>query len=172
MLFYPDNYYKNITNIDIDFLEKNNIKGLILDVDNTLIDRDHNLIEGLEDWYKKVKEKGITACIVSNSHKKEKVSKVAEKLEIPYISFGTKPLKRGLKKAAKILGLKNNEIAVIGDQIFTDVLGANRCKMLSILVEPISEKDIFITVIKRPLEKYIINSYLKKRKGEEKKNVL
>lgn len=167
MLYYPKYYFKNVTKIDINFLKKNNIRGLILDVDNTLIDYDHNLIEGLENWYEKIKSNNINACIVSNSNKKEKVAKVANILEIPYISFGTKPLKRGLKKAAKILNLKANEIAVIGDQIFTDVIGANRCKMMSILVEPISEKDIFVTVIKRPIEKYIINSYLKKHKGEE-----
>ncbi len=168
MLYYPKYYFENITQIDIDFLKKNNIKGLILDVDNTLIDYNHNLIDGLENWYEKIKSNNISACIVSNSNKKEKISKVANILGIPYISFGTKPLKRGLKKAARILNLKANEIAVIGDQIFTDVIGANRCKMVSILVKPISEKDIFLTVIKRPIEKYIINSYLKKQKGEEK----
>ena len=168
MLYYPKYYFENITQIDIDFLKKNNIKGLILDVDNTLIDYNHNLIEGLENWNAKIKSNNISACIVSNSNKKEKISKVANILGIPYISFGTKPLKRGLKKAARILNLKANEIAVIGDQIFTDVIGANRCKMVSILVKPISEKDIFLTVIKRPIEKYIINSYLKKQKGEEK----
>lgn len=167
MLFYPNCYLKNITEIDIELLKKNNIKGLILDVDNTLIDYDHKLIDGLEEWYEKMKANNIKFCILSNSNKKEKVKRVADKLNVPYIFFGTKPLKRGFKKAAKILGLKNENIAAVGDQIFTDVVGANRCKMFSILVVPISEKDIIITVIKRPIEKYIINKYLKKQKGEK-----
>ncbi len=62
-----------------------------------------------------------------------------------------------------MLNLQYNEIAVVGDQIFTDILGANRCKMYSILVEPIEEKDIFITLLKRPIEKYIKNRYLKSK---------
>jgi len=167
MLFYPDYYFKNITEIDTKLLKKNNIKGLILDVDNTLIDYDHKFIDGLEEWYEKIKENNIKCCILSNSNKKEKVKRVAEKLGVPYIFFGTKPLKRGFKRAARILGMENKNIAAIGDQIFTDVVGANRCKMTSILLEPISERDIIVTVIKRPIEKYIINKYLKKHKGEE-----
>lgn len=166
MLFYPKHYLKNITEIDVELLKKDNIEGLILDVDNTLIDYDRNLIEGLEEWYKNIKANDIKCCILSNSHRKEKVKTVAEKLDIPYIFFGKKPLKGGFKKAAKMLNLKHENIGVVGDQIFTDVLGANRCKMIPILVEPISEKDILVTVIKRPIEKHIINKYLKLHKGE------
>ena len=67
----------------------------------------------------------------------------------------------GLNKAKNIMGLKSEEVAVVGDQIFTDVLGANRCKMFSILVEPIKEKDILITIIKRPIENFIKSKYKK-----------
>lgn len=62
-----------------------------------------------------------------------------------------------------MLNLDYSEIAAVGDQIFTDILGANRCKIYSILVEPIEEKDIFITLLKRPIEKYIKNRYLKSK---------
>lgn len=164
MLLYPDYYLKNITKINMELLKNNNIQGLILDVDNTLIDYNCNLIYGLEEWCKAIKRNNIKMCIVSNSNKKNKVESIANKLQVPYIFFAIKPLKRGLKKAANIMQLKNENIAVVGDQIFTDVLGANRCKMKSILVEPISEKDLIITVIKRPIEKYIINKYLKNKK--------
>ena len=78
-----------------------------------------------------------------------------------------KPLKKGFKKARKMLDLQNCEIAAVGDQIFTDVLGANRMKMFSILVEPIEEKDIFVTLIKRPIENYIKNQYLKTKERKE-----
>ena len=170
MLLYPNYYLKNITKIDIELLKENDIQGLILDVDNTLIDYDRKIIEGLENWHETIKKNNIKICIVSNSNKKDKVKLIAEKLEAPYIYFATKPLKRGFKKASKILGLNHKNIAVVGDQIFTDVLGANRCKMLSILVEPISEKDMIVTVIKRPIEKYIINKY-KRNIKEKTKNV-
>ena len=117
--------------------------------------------EGTDKWCEDLKNKGIKFCIASNSNKKEKVKEVSEKLNIPYIYFAKKPLKMGLNKAKNIMELKNNEVAVVGDQIFTDVLGANRCKMFSILVNPIEEKDIFITVIKRPIENLIKNNYEK-----------
>jgi len=164
MFLYPKLYIENVTKLDCEFLNKNNIKGLILDVDNTLIDYDKKPIDGLEIWCQELKHNNIKLCILSNSNKKEKVKKIAEDLDIPFIYFAKKPLKFGFKKAKKILELENKNIAVVGDQIATDVLGANRCKMFSILVKPISEKDIWITKLKRPLENYIIHIYLKKNK--------
>lgn len=166
MIFYPKLYIKNVKEIKIEFLKENKIDGLILDVDNTLIDYYKNMPEGIEQWCKSLKNSGIKFCIASNSNKKEKVENVAKKLNIPYVFFAKKPLKTGLNKAKKIMGLENKNIAVVGDQIFTDVLGANRCKMFSILVDPIKEKDIFITIIKRPIENLIKNNYLKKQGGK------
>ena len=75
--------------------------------------------------------------------------------------------KKGLKRAIKILEEKPENIAAIGDQVFTDVLGANRLKMFSILVKPIAEKDILITKIKRPIENKIMEHYLRKIKKEK-----
>lgn len=162
MLLYPKMYIENVTKLSLEILNKNNIKGLILDVDNTLIDYDTKMIDGLEIWCENLKQNNIKFCILSNSNKKEKVRKLAETLNIPFIYFAKKPLKVGFKKAKKILELENKNIGVIGDQLMTDVLGANRCRMFPILVKPISEKDIWITKLKRPLENYIIHKYLEK----------
>lgn len=159
MILYPKKYIKSVKEITLELLEQNNIKGIILDVDNTLIDYYKNMPEGILEWCKNMQNKGIKFCIASNSNKKEKVKGVAEKLDIPFIFFAKKPLKMGLNRARDIMDLKSNEVAVVGDQIFTDVLGANRCKMYSILVDPIQEKDIFITIIKRPIENFIKNKY-------------
>ena len=104
---------------------------------------------------------GIILYIVSNSNKKNKVKKIADILHIPFIYFATKPLKRGLKKAAKDMNLDYENIGVVGDQIFTDVLGANRLKMYSILVEPISDKDLFVTWFNRKLA-YVVKKRIKK----------
>ena len=166
MLIYPKFYCKKVTDITIQYLKENNIKALILDVDNTLLDFDLNILEGLEDWYKIVKSNNIKCIILSNSNKINKVKMIANKLQISYITFATKPLKRGFKKAQKELNIPNENIAVIGDQIFTDVIGANRCKMHSILVEPIAKKDIWMTRIKRPIEELILKKYLKKQVGK------
>ena len=155
MLLYPKKYINRITDIDLQFLKENNLKGLILDVDNTLIDINKKFIDGLDSWASQMIDNGIILYIVSNSNKKNKVKTVADKLDIPFIYFATKPLKRGLKKAATHMNIPFENIGVVGDQIFTDVLGANRLKMYSILVEPISDKDIWVTRFNRKFEKII-----------------
>ena len=163
MILYPRLYCKKVTEITPEYLKENNIKALILDVDNTLIDFDRNLIEGVIKWQENMKKNDIKSIILSNSNQFQKIKTVAEALDISFIRLATKPLKRGFRKAQKELNLPAENIAVVGDQIFTDVLGANRCKMFSILVEPIAQKDYLITKIKRPLENLIIKKYLKKK---------
>ena len=168
MILYPRLYIDNVRCIKIDFLNKNNIKAIILDMDNTIIDLSKNIPEGTKEWEKKKKKHGIKFCIVSNSIHKDKVIKIANELGIDvFILFAKKPLKSGFKKAMKILNIKPCNIAAVGDQIFTDVIGANRCGMYSILVKPIDRKDILITKIKRPIENYIINKYLKKKGNKD-----
>ena len=165
MIFYPNEYFSNVRKIEIDFLRKNKINALILDVDNTLIDYDKNLSEETIKWAENLKEQGIKLYILSNSNKKEKVKAVAEKLKIEYEYFGKKPLKIGFRKVQKKLQEKPENIGVVGDQIFTDVLGGNRCNMFTILVDPIAEKDIWITLLKRPIENGIKDKYKKTKEG-------
>ena len=162
MILYPKLYCKKVTDIKVEFLKENNIKALLLDVDNTLIDFDRNLLEGICEWYSNIKQSGIECMILSNSNNLDKIKTVADSIGIPYISFAMKPLKKGFLKAQKKLNIPSENIGVVGDQIFTDVIGANRSKMFPILVEPIAKKDIWITKIKRPIENIVIKQYLKK----------
>lgn len=164
MIIYPNAHFDNVREINIEFLKKNKINALILDVDNTLIDYDKNLPSGTVEWADNLKNNNIKLFILSNSNKKDKVAEVANKLGLEYIYFASKPLKSGFKKVQKILNEKSENIGVVGDQIFTDVIGGNRCNMFTILVEPIAEKDILVTKIKRPLENAI------KRKYQQQKN--
>lgn len=167
---YPNLYYKKVEDIQIQTLIKNKIKLLILDVDNTLIDYYKNLSEEVINWAKEMKGQGIKLYILSNTNNKEKVETVAKKLQIPYKHFAMKPLKRGFKYIQKETNIKPENIAVVGDQIFTDVLGGNRSKMFTILVEPIDkQKDYWYTAWKRPIENKIKNKY--KTKEEKKNNV-
>ena len=153
MLFYPKKYINRIEEITIEFLQKNKIKALILDMDNTLINYKKEMPERIEKWAKEIQGQGTKLFIVSNSNDKEKVKKISDKLgSIPYVSFAMKPLKNGLKKAQKQLNLEAENIAVVGDQIFTDVIGGNRCKMFTRLVDAIEEKDFWYTAWKRPIE--------------------
>lgn len=158
MNLYPDLYLNSVIDINATLLKKNKLEALILDVDNTLIDYYKNLIDGAEDWCENLKSEGIKCIILSNSNKKEKVETVAKKLGIKYVMFAKKPLKSGFKKALEKLEMKPEQVAVVGDQIFTDVVGAKRMKMFSILVKQVGEKDIFITKVKRPIENAIIKN--------------
>ena len=169
MILYPKLYLEKVTDITIELLKKYHIEALILDMDNTLLDFDKKIVEGGKQWVEQLKRNGIKICIASNSGKKEKVEMLSNELGIEnYILWSMKPLKFGVKKAQKILKTKNENIAVVGDQIFTDVIVANRCHMFSILVKPIKEKDIWITKMKRPFENHIIQKFLKETKEGEK----
>ena len=169
MIFYPKSYFNKIVDIDVNFFIEKNIKAVLLDIDNTILDKRHNMVQGLEDWVKTLKENDIKICILSNTNKKKKAQNLSDKLDVPFIYFAKKPLKFGFKKAKKILEIEDNKtIAVIGDQVLTDVFGANRCKMYSILVKPLKKEDIFVTKINRLIEKQILKSYFKQINLSEK----
>lgn len=163
-MFYPNAYFNKVEEITIEFLQKNKIKALILDIDNTLIDYNQVMTESVEKWAKDLKGQGVKLYILSNTNKRKKVENVARKLDIPYIFFAKKPLKMGFKKVQKELKEDFKNIAVVGDQIFTDVIGGNRAKMFTILVEPINEKDFWYTKWKRPIERKIKENFIQRTK--------
>ena len=157
---YPNLYLKKVEDITIEALMKNKIKLLILDVDNTLIDIYKNLSESVITWAKEMRGQGIKLYILSNTNNEKKVKEVAEKLKIQYKHFAMKPLKKGFKYVQNQTNIKPENIAVVGDQIFTDVLGGNRSKMFTILVDPIDDKkDYWYTAWKRPIENKIKKNY-------------
>ena len=155
MKIYPNAYLERVQDITIDFLNKNKLQALILDVDNTLIDYYKNLSEDIIKWAKELKKQGIVLYILSNTNKKQKVEMVSKKLEIPYEMFAKKPSKGGFIKIQKKLNIDSRNIGVVGDQIFTDVIGGNRCNMVTILVDPVDKKDYWYTAWKRPIENII-----------------
>ncbi len=155
MIIYPDVYLKSVQDITIQFLREKNIKALILDVDNTLIDYNSELKSETIKWAKELKMQGIIMYILSNTNKVEKVKMVADKLEVPYKLFAQKPFKKGFLEVKKEIEMESANIGVVGDQIFTDIIGGNRCKMFTILVDPIGKKDFWYTAWKRPIENKI-----------------
>lgn len=161
MILFPDMYYKNVQSIPISDLKQRNVKGIAVDVDNTLIDYKKIVSKEVENWIESVKQAGFKICILSNSNNKEKVSGVAKTLKLDYIMFAKKPLKKGFKKAVNFLELPPENIAVIGDQVFTDVIGANRMNMVSVYVEPINKKEYWYTKWKRPIEALILKARTK-----------
>jgi len=152
----PDFRYRGVQEIEYKTLKDKGVKGILLDVDNTLIDYKKILSPEITEWVKGAKNEGFELCILSNSNKLEKIIPISEKLELKYVSFAKKPAKSGFLKAAKLINIDVSKIAMVGDQVFTDVLGANKVGMVSIYVEPINKKEYWYTKWKRPLESLIL----------------
>jgi len=155
----PDAFYDGVQYIEFDFLKNNNIQGILLDIDNTLIDMEKNMPEEVLKWVKDAKEHGFKVGILSNTNKKDKLVPISNKLGVEYVSFAKKPSKSGYIRGAKMLGLDSKNIAMVGDQVFTDVWGANRVGMFSIYVKPINLKEYWYTAWKRPIESLILKHY-------------
>ena len=153
----PDAQFEKITDIKIEFLKEYKIKGIILDLDSTLIDLDGNFLEGIIDWIKKIKKSNIKLCIATNSISKEKISKLSKKLDVPYVYKSFKPSKKGIKQAIKILHINNSNIAEVGDQLFTDVWVSNRMNLFSILTKPIAKDRFKIDKLKRKIEQWYLS---------------
>jgi len=161
----PKVYVDSIYNIDLKKLkEVKNIKGIIVDLDNTLIAWGQKEVSQKNiDWVNEAKKLGLKICIVSNTNSK-RVAEFAKIFNIPYHSKYFKPFSIAFNNGLKILDTKKSETAVIGDQIFTDILGGNRLKLLTILVTPIVKRDSIGTFLHRNLEKIIISFWLRKDK--------
>ena len=155
----PDAVFEGLKYIDIAFLKDKGIKGILLDIDNTLIDMSKVLQEDIINWVQDVKNNDIKVCILSNTNKEDKLVPISSKLGIDYVSFAKKPMKSGYIRAAEKLNLAYENIAMIGDQVLTDVVGANRVGMFSIYVKPINKKEYWYTAWKRPIENIILKHY-------------
>ncbi len=156
----PDQYYQDIFTIDLNSLKEEGIKGLICDIDNTIVPwSEDSVLEEVTDWFVEIENHGFKICLVSNGTDK-RVKFFSEELSLPAIGQAIKPAKRAFKLAQQMLELKDNEIAVVGDQIFTDVYGGNRMGFRTILVDPMSDKELFTTKFMRSLENLVF-----KRRG-------
>lgn len=156
MLFKPTIVLNSVLDINKELLDNNGIKGLILDLDNTLTTHNNpKPADGVLEWIDNMKKSGISLIIVSNN-RFDRVRPFAEALGIDFVSDGAKPLTIGFKKARLKMKLSFSEVAIVGDQFFTDILGANLKRIKTIYVFPFElEKGIFFK-IKRTLEKPFI----------------
>ena len=109
MILYPNIYLNNVKDITINLLNKNNIKGLLLDVDNTLIDFDLKILDGAKKWCDELRLNGIKLLILSNTNKIEKVKMVASTLDLEYINFAKKPFKSGFKRGVEKLRVRSKK---------------------------------------------------------------
>ena len=160
--FMPDQYVKSVYDISINELKENGIKGIITDLDNTLVEWDRaDATDEVIAWFEEVRKYGFEIVIVSNN-KEKRVKSFSEPHKITFIHSAKKPLSRAFKTAAKLMKLKREEVVVIGDQLLTDVLGGNRSGFQTILVVPVTKTDGFFTRINRRIERRVFDT-MKKR---------
>lgn len=163
-VFMPDLMLRDVTRIDKALLDANGLRGLILDVDNTLTEHGSQHIRPqVERWLLSMSEQGIRLIIVSNNTR-SRVEPFAQRLGLAFVAMGCKPLTLGFSRAQSQLGLTAGEIGVVGDQIYTDVVGGNLEGMYTILVTPLLLEDKAFFKLKRSLETIHIRAYCR-RKG-------
>lgn len=159
--FIPNMYKKNIFDINYDKLKQSGINTLIFDLDNTIALLDEEEIpKEVFSLFEKLKKK-FKLVIVSNNTKK-RIEPFCKPFNTEFVSFALKPLSYGFIKIRKKLKNKKSEMAMIGDQLMTDVFGGNLYGIYTILVDPLGKKDLKITTFNRFLERKIIKKLSKK----------
>jgi len=158
----PHHRAESIFALDPEALRAQGIKGLILDLDNTLVEWGSETVpQELVAWVDRFKAAGFRLCIVSNALP-QRVEAVARTLGIPGLPQATKPFKSSFKRALEILGTAPEETAVVGDQLFTDILGGNRMDLYTIWTLPLSETEFLSTRAVRRLERLVVRRFRKR----------
>ena len=165
MSLVPDYYFKTFDCASVEFLQSLGIKGIILDVDNTLEPYENALpSERVVTWLSQLREAGISAAIVSNNNGK-RINTFNSELGLPVFFKAAKPFKKNVIKAMAAIHTDKSNTILMGDQIFTDVWAAKNSGIPAILVPPIKDKTDFFTKFKRLLERPILKKY-NKRNGK------
>ncbi len=134
-----------ILSLTPDILEQYQLKGLVLDVDETLVPlRVAQASEELRQWVEQIRPV-VSVWLVSNNLSQSRISSIAKSLDLPYMLGAGKPSRRKLKKAAEAMNLPVEQVAMVGDRLFTDVLAGNRLGMFTILVEPMLDPSVIKT---------------------------
>ena len=167
--FYPDMYVDSTYIIDFEELYKKGIRGLIFDIDNTLVEHGMPATDRAIALFDRLREIGFKTCLISNN-KEPRVKPFATEVNSPYVFKANKPSKKNDLKAMEIMNTDINSTCFVGDQLFTDVYGANRCNIKSILVKPIHPKEEIQIILKRKLERIVLFFYKKRNDKNERKN--
>jgi uncharacterized protein len=157
--FCPTLRAASVTEVTPEFLAERGIRGLILDLDNTLVPwHGREVAPSIAAWTHAMREAGIKMCIVSNTHRPRRLRERAAHLGVEYVPSGGKPRRGGFYRAMAAMDLTVPETAVIGDQVMTDIWGGNRCGVLTILVDPLSPIEFWPTrVISRTVERMLLD---------------
>ncbi|MDE5697577.1 MAG: YqeG family HAD IIIA-type phosphatase [Lachnospiraceae bacterium] len=164
--FYPDEYLDSTYDIDFEEKYRQGYRGIIFDIDNTLVPHGFPADERAIALFKRLRETGYKVTMLSNN-KEPRVKMFCDAVDAPYIYKAGKPNPANYRKAMKNMGTDETNTLFVGDQIFTDVWGANKAGIYSVLVKPIHPREEIQIVLKRYLEKIVLIRYHKDMKKKE-----
>lgn len=167
--FFPDATVASTYAIDYEKLFRNGYRGILFDIDNTLVKHGDKADEKAKKLFKKLKKIGFECCLISNN-KKKRVYTFNEEIGVHTVFNAHKPAKKGYYYAMDLMGTNPENTAFVGDQLFTDIFGAKRIGLKNFLVKPINEREEFQIVLKRKLERIVLKEYRMKRRAEKEKN--
>jgi HAD superfamily phosphatase (TIGR01668 family) len=152
----PDLYLESVHDIDFDALRARGVDTLLLDLDNTLLPRDSSIVpDDIIAWSASIADHGVAVCLVSNNWH-ERVHTVAEELGFALVAKAVKPLPFAFMRALSVVGSTRERAAIVGDQMFTDVLGGKLLGVMTILVTPLSHADLPHTLMLRHVERLLL----------------
>lgn len=161
----PERYCASVSDIDPCSLADAGVRAVLLDLDNTLLARGESEVPSdVEAWVRSLAGHGLAACIVSNTSK-PRVRHVAEQLDVPVVAGARKPSSKGYHRACALLGVAPSEAVMVGDQSYTDVLGAHRAGMGAILVMPLGTRDLLHTRLLRALDALAVRGMRPERRA-------
>ena len=166
--FYPDCYMNSTYEIDFDTYYEKGYRGIIFDIDNTLVPHGAPADERSKKLFAHLKELGYQVVLLSNN-KEPRVKMFNDVVKVSYIFKAGKPLVKNYLKAMEMMGTNQKNTLFVGDQLFTDVWGAKRTGIHNVLVKPIDKKEEIQIVLKRYLEKIVLASYKRyqKKQGDD-----
>ncbi len=162
-MFFPDRYVASTYVINFEKLYEEGIRGIIFDIDNTLVPHGAPADKRAIELFERLKRIGFKCCLISNNQE-PRVKMFNEKIQVDYVYDAHKPSTRNYRKAMEIMGTDTGSTIFIGDQLFTDVWGAKRAGIPNVLVKPIHPKEEIQIVLKRYLEKIVLYFYKRSQK--------
>lgn len=156
--FYPDEYVDSTYVIDFEKLYRKGYRGIIFDIDNTLVPHGAPADERAKELFARLKRIGFACCLISNNQR-PRVEMFNREIQVHFIENAHKPSRKSYFKAMEQMGTGVSDTLFVGDQLFTDVYGANRAGIYSILVKPIHPKEEIQIVLKRYLERIVLYFY-------------
>ncbi len=158
--FYPKRVAESSYAIDYEKLYQEGYRGILFDIDNTLVEHGADATPRAVELFGRLEKLGFQTCLISNNSK-ARVNRFNKKIGTNYIYMANKPFKKNYLKAVKIMGTRIDNTVFVGDQLFTDIFGANNIGMMTYLVNPIHPKEEIQIILKRKLERLVLYHYRK-----------